>query len=308
MSGRGLFVVSIDLELAWGTCDRALTAAGAEALARERDIVAALLELFACHGVRATWAVVGHLLRARCEPGAEPPHPALPRAAGPLWYAADLVEAIRRARPPQEIASHSFAHGLFDAAVTPARVARADIAAARRVHAEAGVPFESWVFPRNMAGHLDALAAAGVRAYRGHPRRWYHALPGRRLGRLGDLAAFLLATPRVVRPRVDGWGMVDVPASLLLYSRRGPARLLSPPRVVERAGAALERAAATGGVFHLWFHPANFVARTAEQLAILDGILTEARRLRDAGRLAVLPMRDVWRVVAASAGTAGAPA
>ena len=62
VSGRGRLVVSIDLELAWGTCDRPLASAQRRALVRERAIVPRLLRSFAEFDVRATWAVVGHLL------------------------------------------------------------------------------------------------------------------------------------------------------------------------------------------------------------------------------------------------------
>jgi hypothetical protein len=74
--------------------------------------------------------------------------------------------------------------------------------------------------------------------------------------------------------------------------------------VVARAARALDRAAAQGEVFHLWFHPANFAHRPLEQFAVLDGILAHAARLRAAGRLDNATLAEVGRAVAGAAGPA----
>ena len=316
MSGRGLLVVSIDLELAWGTCDRPLAPAQRRALVRERAIVPRLLRSFAEFDVRATWAVVGHLLLEACPRRGGRLHPEIPEPgvpgksewfrhhpAGPdpLWFGRDVVEQIRRARPAQEIGSHSFCHLPYAEGRTSGAAVRADIVEARRCHQAAGLPFESFVFPRNVVGFRRLLAAAGIRVYRGRRPTWHDAIAVPRVRRLLDLLAFLATRPPTVCPAVDGAGLVDVPASMLLYSRRGPARLLRPGRVVTRAARALDRAAARGEIFHLWFHPANFAHRPVEQFAVLDGILAHAARLRAAGRLDNATLAEVGRAVAGAA-------
>jgi hypothetical protein len=273
MSARGAFVVSIDLELAWGTSDRPLDARRRARLGRERTIVERLLAAFARHDVRATWAVVGRLLRDGC-------------GDDPLWHGADLVERITAARPAHELASHSFCHLPYDEARTSRAAVAVDLALARGAHAAARLPFASFVFPRNVVGFRDLLAAAGVRVYRGRSRAWYDGLPPVRLRRALDLLDFVVVPwARTVRPVVDDTGLVDVPDSLLLYDRRGLCRLRPARAVVAKSRRALDAAARRGEVFHLWFHPANFVDRTGEQLAVLDAVLAHAGRLRAAGRL-----------------------
>jgi hypothetical protein len=62
MTRKGIFNISIDAEVAWGQCDVFLTELHRMSLERERTIIQRLLALFATYDVRATWAVVGHLL------------------------------------------------------------------------------------------------------------------------------------------------------------------------------------------------------------------------------------------------------
>jgi peptidoglycan/xylan/chitin deacetylase (PgdA/CDA1 family) len=325
MSGRGAFVISIDVELAWGTCDRPLTPAARRALGLERAIVSRLLRLFRRYDVRASWAVVGHLLIGDCARDGERVHPEIPRpvptASGrdwffqhpPVggdraWYGRDLVERIVRARPRQEIASHSFCHLPYDEVRTPRAAVQADVRAARAAHAAAGLPFDTFVFPRNVIGFTGLLAEAGVLVYRGHTRAWYDAIPVRAVRRALDALAFVLPLPvPTVTPRVDAAGLLDVPDSMLLYSRSGAGRLVPPRRVAAKAAGALARAAARGDVFHLWFHPANFVERTEEQLRILEAILRSACGLRAAGRLDMVTLQDLRGAVRPRAAAPGAP-
>ena len=56
---------------------------------------------------------------------------------------------------------------------------------------------------------------------------------------------------------------------------------------VRRWKTLLDRAADTGGVAHLWFHPHNFITAPSTRRT-LDDILAHAARLRDAGRLEIV--------------------
>jgi peptidoglycan/xylan/chitin deacetylase (PgdA/CDA1 family) len=322
MRTAGRFVVSIDLEVAWGTCDRPLAAGQRRALGRERVIVDRLLDLFGRHGVRASWAVVGHLLLEACPRRDGPVHAEIPRPvvrgerrdwfAGhperdgdPLWYGRDLVERVRSASPAQEIGSHSFSHMPYAEGRTNRAAVRADLAEARRCHEAAGLPFSTFVFPRNVVGFRDLLAEAGIAVYRGRPggdrpRR------SRGLRRLLALAYFLVPVPaRTVEAVVDDRGLVNVPASMALYTRRGPGRLVAPRALVAKATGGLDRAADRGRIFHLWLHPSNLAHATDTQFAVLGAIVQHARALADAGRLEIVTMGDVGAMaLAAGAGDA----
>jgi hypothetical protein len=283
----GALCISIDLELAWGMWDVPSAAYDRRCAEKERAVVGALLALFASRSVPATWAVVGRLLDAS---------DGVPETAGPaarIWYAPDLVEAIRAAAPGHDVGSHSFAHVYFQE-LDRERL-RADLQAARRIHERHGLPFTSFVFPRNQVAHLDLLAEAGVKVFRGADVGW-HETARRRLGRTPGRAAnfaerLLPLAPPVVEPRSHVGGLVELPGSMLLFGRDGALlRLIHPELTLRKVKLGLHSAARDGRVFHLWFHPANFYTRTEEQLRLLDGILDEACALRERGALEIRTM------------------
>jgi peptidoglycan/xylan/chitin deacetylase (PgdA/CDA1 family) len=308
---RGRLVISIDLEVAWGTCDRAMTARRRRALERERDIVERVLALFARYDVRASWAVVGHLLLPRCDARDGRFHPEIPRpilrgerrdwfaphppgGTDPLWHGRDLVERILAATPAQEIASHSFSHIPYAEDRTTPEAVRADLAAARRCHLAMGLPFTAFVFPRNVVGYRPLLAEAGITVYRGRPGGRPSPIRSRRLRRLAAFLYFIApVSARVVDAGMDDAGLVNVPQSMALYTRTGLRNLVASRSLVRKATRALDRAAAEGRLFHLWFHPSNLARRTEAQLGVLEGILRHAARLREAGRLEVRSLGDV---------------
>jgi hypothetical protein len=282
----GTFCISIDLELAWGIWDRPSRAYFERCAENERRIVRELLAAFARHQVAATWAVVGRLL----EKG-RTPTPELGKGDS-IWYAPDLVEAIAKASPLQEIGSHSYAHVYFDSLESGA--AREDVQAARELHLRHGIGFQSFVFPRNCVGHLAFLRDAGVKVFRSRDLGW-HQTARERLGvRVGQAANLidkaLPLAPECLRPRLRD-GMVELPTSMLLLARNGLRGLIPPISVVTKARSGLERACTTGDLFHLWFHPSNFYYDSERQLTVLERILERAAQLREQGRLDIVPMR-----------------
>jgi len=276
----GSLCISIDLELAWGTWDRPSAEHHGRCRAHEREIVASLVELFERYEVRATWAIVGRLLER--EDGA---------AGDPIWFAPDLVERVREARVPQDIGSHSFAHVYFGQ--TDREVLRADLAAARRVHERHGLPFRSFVFPRNQVAHLDLLREAGIRVFRSVDVGWHTAVRerlGGPAGRIANLADKVLPVPPAVVYPIDHGGLLELPSSMLLMARNGMRRAIHPAALYAKAALGLERARRARGIFHLWFHPSNFYYDLPVQLATLEKIVRRAARLRDRGGLEIRAM------------------
>jgi hypothetical protein len=75
---------------------------------------------------------------------------------------------------------------------------------------------------------------------------------------------------------------------------------------VLRANRGLNAALRQKRVFHLWFHPTDLTCRTEAMLGGLRQIFTRAARLRDAGQLDILPMRDLIPAAVASKGQGNA--
>jgi hypothetical protein len=283
---RGALTISIDLEGAWGIWDKPSPAYHARCAAAEREIVDGLVGIFDRHHVAATWAIVARLLE-RDEVAAGK------TAFGDrIWYAPDAIARVRAAEVAQDIGSHTYAHPYFQE--RPRDELAADLQAARRVHDAHGLPFTSFVFPRNQVAHLDLLRAAGVRVFRSVDHGWYmgvRARLGATAGRLANLVDKTLPVPpTAVHPVDHGDGLVELPSSMLLLGRNGARRVVHPATIVAKARLGLAAARRTGGVFHLWFHPSNFYYDTARQLETLSKIIEIAAAMRDRAELDIRPM------------------
>jgi hypothetical protein len=276
--------ISIDLELAWGIWDKPSPEYHARCAAHERAIVARLVEIFETYEVAATWAIVGRLLERQ---------PVAAQDNQQIWFAPDLIERIRAARVAQDIGSHSYAHIYFGESSRDQL--RADLAAARRVHDANGLPFTSFVFPRNQVAHLDLLREAGVRVFRSVDHGWHIGVRerlGKMCGRVANLADKVLPVPPATVQPITHDGIVELPSSMLLLGRNGLRRAVHPAALFAKAALGLERARRAGGIFHLWFHPSNFYYDTERQLETLERIVRRACVLRDRGQLAIEPMNS----------------
>lgn len=319
---RGVCVLSIDTELAWGEAHRRDGSGGRHRYDAERPVIDRMLALFARYEIPATWAVVGHLFLDACADDGRGPHPdltmpdydwldaewlavdpctSLPDA--PSWYGRDIVDAILACPVPQEVGSHSFSHVIVDdPACTPA-VLDSELGAAKALAAERGVELRSFVYPRNKIAQVSRLADHGFRCYRGgRPTPPFAGLPAwqRRVLSLADKARPLGGS--AVRPAEGDGGVWNVPQTYLF----DPA---SSPRVpsavwARRPVARLRQAARHRSLFHLWFHPYNVTADPDRAFAALERICAAAARLRDEGRLEVLTMGDLAARLDEGAGVA----
>ena len=315
----GGFVLSLDFELHWGVRDKCSVAAWRERLLGAREAVPALLARFAASGMRATWAVVGFLLtesrremlerlparRPRYRQAQLSPYEAIAEVGenerdDPFHFAPTLVRQIA-ASPGQEIGTHTFTHYYCLEEGASPEALRADLEAAIAVTRDKlGRAPQSIVFPRNQfdAASLAVCGTLGLTAYRGNPRAWvYEARRDgdessvRRALRLLD--AYVPLTGSHVRAAErNGGGPVDVAASCYLRPYAPALGRLETLRV-RRIESEMERAARTGALFHLWWHPHDFGRNLAENLAVLDHILGCFRRLRERHGMQSLTMRDV---------------
>jgi hypothetical protein len=61
--------------------------------------------------------------------------------------------------------------------------------------------------------------------------------------------------------------------------------------------AGVDRAVERREIFHLWFHPSNFVHKMDEQFQVLEEILRYAHELRKKNQLKNLTLGDVLKTV-----------
>ncbi|MEJ2291383.1 MAG: polysaccharide deacetylase family protein [Deinococcales bacterium] len=284
VAGGGL-VLSLDFELGWGVADTLAANGGYRRhLLGAREAVPRILERFAAHGVGATWATVGMLfatsreeLVAHAPPAELRPRYRDPRLdvyrlqvgederRDPLHYAPSLIDAIA-ACPGQRIGSHSFAHYYSLERGQTRATFEADLQAAVTLAAARSLTLRSYVWPRHQlrADYLPILARHGFTVHRGpepnvlnRPHRGAYSPLAVRAARLTD--AYLgLTGPNLVRwsALTPVGGLVDVPESRFLRPVAARATALEPLRL-HRITTAMRRAAATGALFHLWWHPHN---------------------------------------------------
>lgn len=274
--------ISIDLELAWGNWDN-LRPHHVEHVERaERQIVARLLEILDLHEIPATWAIVAALLDPACaegQPGGES-----------LWYAPDVIERITRAHVKHEFGSHGGHHKYFDALT----VSEADdeLAFARAIHQKHGLPFVSFVFPRNRVSKTSLLQKHGIRVYRGEDNAWHQRIRSRfaLAGRMANLLDKALPlAPETVLPEHTN-GLVNLPGSMLLLGREGIRRFVPGSATRLKLAKGVSAAIEKTRVFHLWFHPSNFWYDPETQLAIFGEFVSRVAQLRDRGQISVKPM------------------
>jgi peptidoglycan/xylan/chitin deacetylase (PgdA/CDA1 family) len=309
----GVFTLSIDFELIWGTLDLAGPEGFRAACERERvHVIPRLLDLLDRFEIQATWCVLGHVMLAACRPVRGRRHPEIVRPAhawhpadwfaddpctdedrSPVFYGRTLVEKIVACQTPQEIGCHSFSHVVFGDPGCSREAASSELAACLRIADEIGTEMCSFAFPRNVVGHLDLLREYGFRCFRGPEPTWHRGGgQGIRVKRLGHLFDVVTArSPPVVTPRRTPEGLVNIPGSMVFFPMHGRRRHI-PLRVrVNRALEGLERAVREQRVFHLWFHPTNLADETDTMFRGLEQIFDRVASLRRARRLEVLPMK-----------------
>jgi hypothetical protein len=288
----GIFTVSLDFELIWGTLDKSKHTRFRRLCAIEREeVIGRLLALFSEYGISATWCTVGHLFLDRSYDNGK----SCTDVDAPIFYGRDLIEMIRNCAVPQEIGSHTFTHKIFDDPACTRSVAEEELSASIKAAQAIGLNMTSFAFPRNCVNHVDLLPKHGFTAFRGRDRQWYADTSQRRwFHRVGHLLDMFCATaPSPVLPVWHEAGIWEIPGSMLYTPSHGLRRVLPARARVHRARKGLRAAAAQKKIFHLWFHPTDVVVRKEAMLDGLRQILEYASELREAGRLSILPMSGI---------------
>jgi len=301
---KGVLLLSLDFELAWGTRGRPAARHCGPFWSGTRKAIRGLLELFERYEVPATWAVVGALLLGRGRskerhPWLDDPGlsdiPAGDSTTQPQWYAEDVLEAIVSHPVAQEIACHTLTHRFIEPGSDGRRVFREELQRFRTLCDELYLEQPTtFIYPKAKMAHFDILLDEGFRSIRGPESKWFESLPGTRIpAALRLMDARLARPPRVDLPERLPCGLWVLPSSQFYSPFLSVGKYLSVSARVRKAVKGLRLAAERKQVYHLWTHPFNLGVRTEELLAGLDEILQEARRLSDAGRLEVMSMAEL---------------
>lgn len=278
---KGVFTISIDVELHWGRHDRDWRQYE-PAVKTSRSIIKDILELLEEYNIGATWAVVGHLFLDSCKtkrgikhPEITPPHhawhpdwfandPCSSRRLDPGWYGRDIVRMIKK-YPRQEIACHSFSHAIFGDRGCSRQCAESEVNACVALAKKEGVRLSSFVFPRNRIGHLDVLKEYGFTAYRGPESP-----------KLIQLSHFLSPFPPPVSNPIDHGGILEIPPSMQFVPAVRFGRFIPNWLILKKAMWGIERAIDEKKIFHLWLHPEYLYWRQRDKISLLERIISYA--------------------------------
>lgn len=312
---KGIFTISLDFELIWGTADLFGVESFREACELERnEVVDRLLALFTEFEIPATWCTVGHLFLENCRSSKNTKHPEITRprhkwhegdwfvydpcgdeTSDPLFYGKSLIEKILNNPVRQEIGSHSFSHIIFGDEGCSNESARTDIAECVKAAKDFNIKLNSFAFPRDRVGHLDVLSEYGFTCYRGAIPKWYEQGEDRsivkRLAHLWDVMT--VAAPPVVLPEYEENGLMNIPGSMIFFPMHGIRRYIPMSLRVKRARKGLDLAAREKRIFHLWFHPTNMAFEIEQMFDGLRAILKYADKLRREGILEILSMSEI---------------
>lgn len=276
----GIFILSLDTEIAWGTGTHAL-ARYAHCFDNYPTLLNRLVGLMDAYDIPATWAVVAHLL---IEPDDAR---ALLRQPQAWYHAPYLLDTVCSAHAKHEIGTHTFSHVYTDDPAITREVWRRELNTAAQIHRAHGLPMRSIVYPRNLVAYTDTLADYGVVAYRGIEQNWY----GNRRGAFHLLDRALGLPP----PTYDPTGLkvaeklVNLPASQFLMAYDGVRGSIPTASRVRQAKWGLDSAVRRNHLYHLWFHPFN-LGTSERMFEALEHILRDVARRRDAGQLRVMTM------------------
>lgn len=313
-SRQGAMVISLDFELHWGVRDIwPLDTAERRRLLEARAMVPRILDLFSKYSIHATWATVGALF-ARSRDEAEAFRPTIgpgyrdenldpfaevigrDEVEDPFHYAPSLIRLIANT-PGQEVASHSYSHYYsLEPGQTP-EAFEADLRSATAIAGNSGYALHSYVFPRNQVNpdYLPILKKYGIEVYRGAGTvEAYRAVDYAGQRRLRNRAVRMMDTMLDVHgPLTAPWPEPGLPTCLESSRYLQPCKpFLAPftPLKVKRILGQMRAAAQQQRIFHLWWHPEDFVSGGLANLGVLEAILSAFSTLRQQFNMQSLAM------------------
>lgn len=184
----------------------------------------------------------------------------------PNYSGLDIINRITKV-DDQEIASHSYTHPEFT------NISKS----------EARFEFNkfkktSFVFPRNKIKYLDELKKAGFKTFRGK-----------------DEYATELLIPRippVYMPIIKN-GLICIPGSMYFVSGRGLKKYIPKNLRYIKSRLGIDNAIKLGKVFHIWFHPTDFVDDSEKIFSDFEKVLIYANKKRSEGLLKILTMKSI---------------
>jgi hypothetical protein len=296
LPGKPVFIISLDVELAWGFIlhnESKILNLLQRDVQKTKGTIDRLLKIFGTYNIPATWAVVGHLL-LDSEDILRENYRNMPQfkegwidwdtyskiSNQTLYRGPELVQKVLSNSASHEIGLHSFFHLPFSKCSH--EVAEAEITQGINAAQKMGISLKSFVFPENLIGHLDVLAKYGFQIYRSKDMTRYDNTKNFVNRKFAGAFDKIIAPP--VSPSREN-GIWSIPGSIYFLDSQAPFSL------VPRVKCGLKRAIRTKKVFHIWLHPWNLLLyNTLER--DLAKILESVAQEREKNNLQVMTMGE----------------
>jgi peptidoglycan/xylan/chitin deacetylase (PgdA/CDA1 family) len=294
---QGVFCISLDFELYWGVFEKMEVGKQAfEYFKNTRKAIPGMLELFKVHGIQATWAAVGMIFNENENTWHSNKADMMPsyddtKVSSYEWYkknalkvdrsflfAPELVDLIAQT-PGMEIGTHTYSHYYCQESGQTVSQFKADLQKAIEIAQAKNIVLESLVFPRNQfnSEYMEVCHQMGIKSVRTNPDKWYWDTSKKdtlaiKIMRTGDVWFPINKESVVPLDSINvSQSPVCIPASRL-YRAWTNNRILNTLKK-KRIFSEMTRAAKTGGLYHLWWHPHNFGYHPDECLKELEEIL-----------------------------------
>ena len=301
---QGVFCISLDFELHWGVFEKkGLDDSANRYFENTRYAIPKMLELFFEHDIQVTWATVGMIYNENIEMWINNKPELTPvyknnavnsyrwmelngkKSISSNLFAPALVELIAQT-PGMEIGTHTYSHYYCQENGQTIEQFKADLEKARELALSKGITIESLVFPRNQFNdeYMEVCHQLGIKSVRTNPDKWYWDTSKEdtlavKIMRTGDVWFPINKKSVVPLDSIDVTETpIRIPASRL-YRAWTKNRILNVLKM-KRIFSEMTKAAKTGGLYHLWWHPHNFGYHPNECLIELKAILQHYTSLR----------------------------
>jgi len=295
-NSNGIFTISLDLELYWGMRDHVAIDNYAKNLEGVENVIETLLQLFDQQSIHATWAPVGFLFFEDLTslkqnlPNITPsydntdlnPYTYIENTQLEKYhFIPNIINKISTFKN-QEIGTHTFSHFYCLEDGQTLNQFRADLVSAVAItKKKLNREIKSLIFPRNQwnSEYLSILTQLNISCFRGTEDHWiyraskeHHNTLLKRALRLLDTYINLTGHHTYSLEESMNTKPYNIPASRFLRPVSQPLSLFENIRL-NRILAAMNYAAKTNQVFHLWWHPHNFGSNIELNIRFLKKIL-----------------------------------
>lgn len=308
MKDKGIFIMSLDLELFWGVRDVTTKEAYGESVANVHSLFPRMLDIYKEYGLRATFATVGFLMAKNknelvaFSPKVKPRYTDINLSPyeenfrsikdepenDPYHYGLNLIQLLKD-NPEHEIATHTFSHFYCLEPGQTVKDFKLDLKAALDIANNNGISMQSIIFPRNQVhtDYVNVCKELGIKSFRGGADNIWFLIPGpenntrlttkvmRTLDcyvNIGGHQCYSLNNIIKEKP-------YNIKSSRFYrpYKKKGGAILESFK--INRIKKSMTYAAKNKLIYHLWWHPHNFGSNTDKNLASLRNIFEHYKYL-----------------------------